>query len=94
MKQAMKKAVVFVCTLAFAAVAQAADCWTYDVLDGTKILGPETKINSRDRFIIFQGNVWLNEGASIVCGGNTSGVCNFIGVDRKNAVARLVIYVR
>ena len=59
-----------------------ADCYTYDTKNGTVNLGAETQINSTDRFIIFQGTVNLNEGASIKCGGNNAGSCNFIGIDR------------
>ena len=60
-----------------------ADCYKYDVANGTVDLGSETQIDSTDRFIIYQGTVNLNEGASIRSGGNTSGSCNFIGVDRN-----------
>ena len=60
-----------------------ADCYKYDVANGTVNLGSETQIDSTDRFIIYQGTVNLNEGASIRSGGNTSGSCNFIGVDRN-----------
>ena len=60
-----------------------ADCYKYDVANGTVDLGSETQIDSTDRFIIYQGTVNLNEGASIRSGGNTSGSCNFIGVDRS-----------
>ena len=60
-----------------------ADCYKYDVANGTVNLGSGTQIDSTDRFIIYQGTVNLNEGASIRSGGNTSGSCNFIGVDRN-----------
>ena len=62
-----------------------ADCYKYDVSNGTVAnLGSEKQIDSTDRFIIYQGTVNLNAGASVKCGGNTSGSCNFIGVDRNN----------
>lgn len=59
-----------------------ADCYKYDTKNGTVNLGPTTQINSKDRFIILQGTVNLNEGAFIKSGGNSAGSCNFIGVDR------------
>ena len=50
--------------------------------------GPETQINgtaSSQRFVIWQGTANVNEGASIVVGGNSSSVCNFIGVERSSS---------
>ena len=60
-----------------------ADCYKYDTKNGTVNLGAETQIDSSDRFIIYQGTVNLNEGASVKAGGNASGSCNFVGVDRS-----------
>ncbi len=66
----------------FCAADALADCYKYDTKNGTVNLGPTTQINSKDRFIIFQGTVNLNEGAFIKSGGDSAGNCNFIGVDR------------
>ena len=46
-----------------------------------------TKPAADQRFIVCQGTVNINEGASIKVGGNTSNICNYIGVDRNNATA-------
>ena len=68
-----------------------ADCYKYDTKNGTVNLGAETQIDSRDRFIIYQGTVNLNEGASVKAGGNASGSCNFVGVDRTSVGSALNI---
>ncbi len=47
-------------------------------------------VNSTERFIVYQGTVYINEGAYFKLGGNTSGSCNYIGVDRaKPAVLNI-----
>ena len=68
-----------------------ADCYKYDTKNGTVDLGASTQINSTDRFIIFQGTVNLNTGASVKAGGNNSGSCNFIGIDRSSVSGTLNI---
>ena len=68
-----------------------ADCYKYDTKNGTVNLGESTQIDSRDRFIIYQGTVNLNEGASVKAGGNASGSCNFVGVDRTSVGSALNI---
>ena len=68
-----------------AAFGMQASCYEYNTAGGTANLGASTQINSTDRICLFQGTVNLNAGASIVCGGNESGSCNFLGVDKSNA---------
>ena len=66
------------------------DAYIYDTAGGTANLGAETQIDkpaADQRFIVCQGTVNINEGASIKVGGNTSNICNYIGVDRNNATA-------
>ena len=63
------------------------DSYYYNTKDGTANLGPETQIDSRERFIVRKGTVNVNEGASIKSGGNASGSCNFIGVDESSPAA-------
>ena len=70
-----------------AAGARAADSYYYNTAGGTENLGPETQIDSKNRFIVRKGTVNVNEGASIKSGGNTSGSCNFIGVDETSPAA-------
>lgn len=67
-----------------------ADAFLYDTAGGTTNLSAEAQIDNPaadQRFIVCQGTVNINEGASVKVGGNTSSVCNFIGVDRNNATA-------
>ena len=63
------------------------DSYYYNTKDGTANLGPETQIDSRERFIVRKGTVNVNAGASIKSGGNASGSCNFIGVDESSPAA-------
>ena len=82
---------IFAATI-FACIGNAlADCYKYDTKNGTVNLGELTQIDSRDRFIIYQGTVNLNEGASVKAGGNASGSCNFVGVDRTSVGSALNI---
>jgi len=82
----------FLAVAAFVCAGNAlADCYKFDTKNGTDNLGAETQIDSRDRFIIYQGTVNLNEGASIKSGGNSSSSCNFVGVDRTSVGSALNI---
>ena len=86
------KTFALACAVASAGIGslQAADAYIYDTAGGTANLGAETQIeqfSNSQRFIVCQGTVNINEGAYIKVGGNTSNICNYIGVDRNNATA-------
>ncbi|MBR6733331.1 MAG: hypothetical protein IKL96_02915 [Kiritimatiellae bacterium] len=81
---------ILAAVVSLCAAGALADCYRYDTNGGTANLGATTQINSRDRFIIYQGTVNLNEGAFIKAGGDAAGACNFIGID-KNAGSALNI---
>lgn len=86
----MKKLVAFVGMVMMAVMVLATDRYKFDTANGTANLGPGTQINatsSKDRLVIFQGTVNLNEGASIIVGGNTADTCNFIGVQGSTPAA-------
>ena len=77
-------------TMCGAAGVFGADAFLYDTAGGTTNLSAEAQIDkpaADQRFIVCQGTVNINEGASVKVGGNTSSVCNYIGVDRNNATA-------
>ena len=46
--------------------------------------GAETQIESTDRILIYRGTMNINEGASLKVGGNNTGSCNFIGIERDD----------
>ena len=79
------KKVLALAGICAAAFGTQASCYEYNTAGGTANLGASTQINSTDRICLFQGTVNLNAGASVVCGGNESGSCNFLGVDKSNA---------
>lgn len=84
------KLVMAAATMCGAAGVFGVDAYIYDTAGGTANLGAETQIDkpaADQRFIVCQGTVNINEGASIKVGGNTSNICNYIGVDRNNATA-------
>ena len=66
----------------FLSLAAAADCYTLNAEWQTVTLDASTQINSTDRLLVYQGTLVLGPGASIICGGNDNGSCNFIGIDR------------
>lgn len=62
----------------------------YDTAGGTASYGPETRIDktgSEQRLLVYQGTVNINIGAYVKVGGNTSGWCNFIGIDKTKPAA-------
>ena len=75
---------------ALAGSVRAADVVGYNTANGTLNLGPEAQYDSETyqsasyRFIVYQGTVNINLGASIKTGGNGNSVCNYIGVDKTS----------
>ena len=76
-----------VAAVSLCAASAWADSYYYNTAGGIANLGSETQINSNERFIVRKGTVNVNTGASIKSGGDTSGSCNFIGVDENSAAA-------
>ena len=86
-KITQKAAVAIAAAVSLCAGNAQADSYYYNTAGGTANLGSEKVVDSKERFIVRQGTVNVNTGASIKSGGNTSSSCNFIGVDENSPAA-------